>query len=241
MNWTTCQQKHNLSNQQIQRVKQLKLTPKKLENIPPSFKSVGSYINYLWNKQGKPKAINPELYKPTTVATSMEHFLRVVAFHYIKKGYIHVVVKDVTDIHDKERLDRRVIEKYRYAHRTGNRSIWYMRYKNTAILLATPGKHPDFDKLPFIDVSQKPVYLGDYSIGFRGENIWVQLSPLHFKTLRQTVESASKEEALKLIGAACYISLKGINVQRWSLSKAFNNQPKNNHNRIKKDDLSSCQ
>jgi len=86
-------------------------------------------------------------------ATSISGFIQQLAVGYVGRGCFFYVLGQVPEGKDPQRIDEKLTAKYRIATSKAARSrrkalgyanLQYIRYRETFILLATPGKHEFF-------------------------------------------------------------------------------------------------
>src|SRR5271170_4168257 len=88
-------------------------------------------------------------------ATSVVGFIQQLAVAYVGRGYFFYVTGEIPERKDPRGVDDRIIEKYGIAigktararrKAVGLANLQYLRFGRTFVLLATPGRHPFFEK-----------------------------------------------------------------------------------------------
>jgi hypothetical protein len=111
-------------------------------------------------------------------ATSVEGFVQALACNYLPHGYWFCVCGVIPEAKDPERVDQKLIDKYRIAvsrqgrvrrKQAGFANIHYLRYERFWVLLATHGVHEFFEreKTNLRDARKVPIQFKGYSISVK--------------------------------------------------------------------------
>jgi hypothetical protein len=121
-----------------------------------------------------------------------------LAVAYVSNGYHYYVVGLVPEGKQPERVDAKLIDRYRIDQskwqrarrkRRGAASVQYLRLGRRFVLLATHGEHPFFDLEGdrVRDVRRVPLKLFGYSVGYSGGHVRVRIERELFKRIRAHV------------------------------------------------------
>lgn len=128
-------------------------------------------------------------------ATSVAGFIQQLAVGYIARGYCFYVVGKVPNGKDPKRLDEKLIEKYGVSSSKGARArrkalgfanVQYLRFKDTFILLATPGKHEFFlhEAGQIKDAREIPMKFFGYAVSYRNGHPHVRIEQQKYLELK---------------------------------------------------------
>jgi hypothetical protein len=128
-------------------------------------------------------------------ATSVAGFIQQLAVGYVARGYVFYVVGQVPEGKDPQRLDEKLIEKYRISSSKGARArrkalgfanVQYLRFNETFVLLATPGKHEFFlhEAGQVRDAREMPIKLFGYAVSHRNGHPHVRIEQQEFLNLK---------------------------------------------------------
>jgi hypothetical protein len=108
---------------------------------------------------------------------SVEGFVQQLAVGYVARGYRFYVTCRIPPDKDPDGIDRKLVERYgldisKYVRcrrkRLGEASVQYLRHGRFFVLIATPGRHPFFQREhDWRDIREHPLFYGGYSIGCR--------------------------------------------------------------------------
>src|SRR5262245_25817966 len=119
-------------------------------------------------------------------ATTIRGFIQQLAVQYVGRGYMFYVTGEVPPGKDPNRVDKKIIEKYRIDISKASRSrrkalgfanVQYLRFERTFILLATPGKHEFFleEAGQVRDAREIPIKLFGYAVSYRSGHVHVRI------------------------------------------------------------------
>jgi hypothetical protein len=128
-------------------------------------------------------------------ATSVAGFVQQLAVSYIGRGYFFYVVGEIPERKDPLVIDQRLIEKYGLgigkatrARRkaAGLANIQYLRFQRSFVLLATPGKHPFFDREGSLvrDAREVPIKFAGYAISYRDRHPHVRIEQSRYLEMK---------------------------------------------------------
>lgn len=128
-------------------------------------------------------------------ATSLSGFIQQLAVSYIGRGYFFYVLGRIPERKDKEAVDEKLIEKYGIERSKASRSrrkclgfsnVQYIRFRDTFVILATPGKHQFFleEGSRIRDVREVPLKLFGYAISYRSGHLHVRIEQQQYLELK---------------------------------------------------------
>lgn len=128
-------------------------------------------------------------------ATSISGFIQQIAVGYVGRGYFFYVMGRVPEGKDPHRIDEKLIQKYGVAISKAGRSrrkalgfanVQYIRFRETFVLLATPGKHEFFleEAGRLRDARKEPIKLFNYAISYRADHPHVRIEQRRYLELR---------------------------------------------------------
>src|SRR4051812_43566413 len=128
-------------------------------------------------------------------ATSVEGFIQQLAVGYLARGYVFYVSGRVPEGKDPRQLDRKLIERYGISASKGARArrkalgfanVQYLRYKNSFVLLSTPGKHEFFilEAGQIQDAREIPIKLFGYAVSYRNGHPHVRIEQERYLELK---------------------------------------------------------
>ena len=141
------------------------------------------------------------------VATSIEGFVQQVAVSYLKNGYWFYVMGATRPGRDPAVVDRQIIERYGIAlskwgrcrrKEKGEASLQYIRFEQTFLIMATPGRHAflEREKDAVRDAREVPIKFAGYSMGYSGGHAYVRIEREQFKVVKSYFcEVAAKRPA----------------------------------------------
>lgn len=144
-------------------------------------------------------------------ATSIPGFIQQLAVGYVGRGYFFYVMGRVPEGKDPRCIDRKLTAKYGIAISKASRArrkalgyanLQYIRYRDTFLLLATPGKHEFFveEASQIRDAREIPIKLFGYAISYRAGHPHVRIEQqqyLELKSYFAEVAVRRKKEALE--------------------------------------------
>ena len=158
--------------------------------------------------------------------------------HCLRYGYVHYYSRSIPEGKIKTEIDKKLVLLYDVTQnrnvrakrkKEGLRNIFYFRYKDKFILLATEGIHREFDKLSFEDFRVTPFTIFGYSIKVKNQKPDIRITQKRFSQIRKkaliiaTHNQSKVEEFLREVSP---YSFKGINQQRWKLYLLINQKRK---------------
>jgi hypothetical protein len=161
-------------------------------------------------------------------------FLRRIAFDYVAHGYVRYVVRTVPVDKSLSAIDRKMITTYQVTtsrmkrlrdRQQGLAAVQYLRFENTWILLATPGRHPEFAKLKSRDIRTTPLHIGWYSIGIVGGKPSVAVRHKLWQTVERAMYQLTYQNTGTLTSALValpYYQFPGVIQQKQQLLAALN-------------------
>jgi len=128
-------------------------------------------------------------------AISVAGFIQQLAVGYVARGYVFYVVGQVPKGKDPQRLDEKLIAKYGITSSKGARArrkalgfanVQYLRFNETFVLLATPGKHEFFlDEAGQVKDSREiPMKFFDYAVSYRNGHPHVRIEQQKYLELK---------------------------------------------------------
>jgi hypothetical protein len=128
-------------------------------------------------------------------ATSISGFIQQLAVGYVGRGYFFYVLGCVPEGKDPRCVDKKLIEKYGIAisktararrKSLGYANLQYLRYRDTFLLLATPGKHEFFleEAGQVRDAREVPIKLFGYAISYRAGHPHVRIEHRQYLELK---------------------------------------------------------
>jgi hypothetical protein len=128
-------------------------------------------------------------------ATSVAGFVQQLAVAYVGHGYIFYVTGEIPERKDPRGVDEKLIAKYGIgigksarARRkaAGFANVQYIRFRQTFVLLATPGKHAFFEEeCSFIrDAREVPIKFAGCAISYRSGHPHVRIEQCRYLELK---------------------------------------------------------
>lgn len=128
-------------------------------------------------------------------ATSISGFIQQLAVGYVGRGYFFYVLGQVPEGKDPRRIDEKLIAKYGIAtskaararrKALGYANLQYIRYRETFVLLATPGKHEFFlqEAGQIRDAREVPIKVFGYAISYRAGHPHVRIEQQRYLDLK---------------------------------------------------------
>ena len=115
---------------------------------------------------------------------SIGEFIRRIAIDYVRYGYVRYVVREIPEGKDLHAIDRKLRIHYavtqcrttRMRRRQKQQAVvQYVRYGHSFVLLATEGKHDQFERLTSYDCRTTPLQIKSYSIGLKNGRVMVRV------------------------------------------------------------------
>lgn len=128
-------------------------------------------------------------------ATSVPGFIQQLAVGYVARGYVFYVVGEVPEGKDPQLIDHKLLARYSVSSSKATRArrkalgyanVQYIRYKNTFVMLATPGKHEFFllEAGQIQDAREIPIKLFGYAISSRNGHLHVRIEQQRYLALK---------------------------------------------------------
>jgi hypothetical protein len=123
-------------------------------------------------------------------ATSISGFIQQLAVGYVGRGYFFYVLGQVPDGKDPRRIDEKLIATSKAARARrkalGYANLQYIRYRETFVLLATPGKHEFFlqEAGQIRDAREVPIKVFGYAVSFRAGHPHVRIEQQRYLDLK---------------------------------------------------------
>jgi|SRR5579883_1749782 len=135
-------------------------------------------------------------------ATSVSGFIQQLAVGYVGRGYYFYVIGKVPEGKDPKRVDEKLIEKYGVDVSKTSRSrrkalglanLQYIRFRDTFVLLSTPGKHEFFlhEASQIHDAREIPIKLFGYALSYRNGHPHVRIEQKKYLELKSFLLGAS--------------------------------------------------
>lgn len=107
---------------------------------------------------------------------SIGEFIRRIAIDSVRYGYVRYVVREIPEGKNTLAIDNKLRAHYKITSCRTTRMrrrqkqqavLQYVRYGRQFVLLATEGKHDEFERLKFYDCRIAPIQVYSYSIGLK--------------------------------------------------------------------------
>lgn len=119
-------------------------------------------------------------------ATSVAGFIQQIAVSYVGRGYFFYVLGRIPEGKDPVAIDEKLTRKYGVERTKAARSrrkslgyanVQYIRFRDTFVLLSTPGKHAFFleEAEQIRDAREMPIKLYGYAVSYRGGHVHVRI------------------------------------------------------------------
>lgn len=144
------------------------------------------------------------------VATSVEGFIQQLAVAYVARGYWFYVTGWIPAGKDRQAVDAKLIDRYGVdlskwsrarRKQLGQASVQYLRHEDFFALLATPGRHPFFERegTQIRDVRRRALTYAGYAVGFSGGHVQVRIDLPQYRLLKAWFEEeATRRSVLSL-------------------------------------------
>lgn len=126
-------------------------------------------------------------------------------------GYVHAVSGKIPKGKDPQQVDRKLTAKYGVTcdrvralreYRRGKAKVKYLRWRDRFVLLATDGESPLFEEERPVDLRERSIRLGDYTVMVVEGRPSVRLTAYRYRRLRGEVLTAAlspKAERLLMV------------------------------------------
>jgi hypothetical protein len=173
-------------------------------------------------------------------ATSVSGFIQQLAVSYVGRGYIFYALGQVPEGKDPRLVDRKLTEKYGVERSKASRArrkslgfanVQYLRFRETFVLLATPGKHEFFlEERQVRDAREVPIKFYGYAVSYRNGHVHVRIEQTQFLELKSYLASIAvnrKREALEqALAALPFEPYAPVRSQLCSILRAVNERRK---------------
>lgn len=161
-------------------------------------------------------------------------FIRRIAIDYVRYGYVRYVIREIPEGKNTLVIDNKLRAHYKITSCRTTRMrrrqkqqavVQYVRYGRQFVLLATEGKHDEFERLKYYDCRIAPIQVRSYSIGLKNGVVRVCVRyEVWAETLRhfERIALHDLDNVEKKINALPYCHFPGVIRQKQQLVSLIN-------------------
>ena len=156
----------------------------------------------------------------------------------MRYGYVRYALRTIPASKDPTAIATKLILHYDCTYNRGIRqqrrtkgiaNVVLLCFQHQILLLATDGKHPEFEKIDSLKFNQQPLQFSGYSIGIKQSKPCIQMTNRRFRAIKKQLDWMAlhdRNRVTRYMKEISPFSFKGVSDQRWKLIQMVNKKRK---------------